>query len=126
MRLKLPLPAMIALWAVLVAAPLAIGLVGFSMIPAGVERIPTHWGFDGQVNGYGPPSMAWIIGAVMAGVQALVALCCIFNDNLYDRGLVHGVSREGAPVLYVVLGVVLVAVTAWCVWLMVSNAVPAT
>ena len=125
MRLKLPLPAMIALWVVLVAAPLAIGLVGFSMIPAGIERIPTHWGFDGQINGYGSPHTVWILGAFMAGGQALVALCCIFNDKLYDMGLVHGVSREGAPVIYVALGVFMVAVTAFCVWLMVSNALPA-
>ena len=28
------------------------------------EKVPTHWGFDGKVDGYGPPATLWVLCAL--------------------------------------------------------------
>ena len=51
----------------------------------------------------------WLIAGGLAFCNIICALSYCANDFLYDHGLVHGVSRQGALKLYVACAIVLTA-----------------
>ena len=112
----------IVFWAVMIAAPLAAAAVALSMLPPGVEQLPMQWGWDGKISRYGSPAELWLLGGIMSGVNVLLFLCFLFNDALYNYGLVHGTSRKGALVVYRVVALVLVATAIGALALIVSMA----
>lgn len=84
-------------WTILVLAPLAIGLGILALLPPGVHQIPIHWDFSGNITDYGSPAALLGLGIVMTGTNALMALCYYRSDQMFDAGLVHGVSKANAP-----------------------------
>lgn len=108
-------------WIAIVIAPFLISFLAITFIPAGAEQIPMQVGWDGEVNRWGSPSEMLIVGAIMSGCNLLLALCYLFNDFLYDHGLVHGVSKKGALAVYDVVGVVITVTTAWVCWFLLSK-----
>lgn len=113
---------MVVFWVVAIAAPFITCGLALATLPAGVTEMPMQVGFDGQINRYGSPSELWPVAALMAGCNLLLALCYVFNDFLYDHGFVHGVSRKGALLTYVICAVALVAIDAFCNFLLVGLA----
>ena len=96
------------LWVALTAAPLvACALLAVTM--SDVAEVPLHWDGLGRVTRWGSAAELigtfWILAGVMSATNFSLALLWRFNDRLYDRGLVHGVSRGGARRLYVALAV---------------------
>ena len=100
----------IMFWAFAIVAPVAISLIAISFFPPDAE-VPLHFNVNWEADGWGP-AWTWVpISLVMAGANALMALSYAFSDALYDRGLVHGVSRKATrPFL---CGIALFLVVAW-------------
>lgn len=107
----------------MVAAPLLVCVIAVSTIPSGIEEIPMHWNAAGEIDRYGSPYEMFIPSGILAAVNLMLALFYLFNDLLYNQGLVHGVSRKGALVLYKVIAVLIVAITVFMVVLMVSTVI---
>lgn len=90
---------MIAFWVlVVVIAPALIALASAQAVPADAGAIPLHWSGDGQPDRYGSVEemrAAWMtFGLAVGGVNLMLAVMYVFSDALYDRGLVHGISRQ--------------------------------
>ncbi len=100
------------LWAVLILAPFAISALGYNQFPHGIAQIPIHWNFAGQVDGYGSPESIFILAFIMAATNILMAVFAIKSDQAYDAGLVHGVSKDFAPVVLLGTGVFIVILHA--------------
>ncbi|MBQ3106848.1 MAG: DUF1648 domain-containing protein [Eggerthellaceae bacterium] len=102
-------PLMIVFWLAAVLVPVAACIVSISVLPDAAQ-IPLHWNAAGEIDRWGDPAehvvVSWFMAAVLGGVNLLLALCYVFNDVLYARGMVHGVSRSGARKVYVVLAAV--------------------
>lgn len=94
-------------WALAVAAPFVVTAVALAMLPSGTTEIPMHISFDGSVD-MGSPSDLWLVAGGLAFCNIVFALSYCANDFLYDHGLVHGVSRQGALKLYVACTIILV------------------
>lgn len=107
-------PLMVAVWIALIAAPFVMSAAAFAQIPAGVEQIPTNFGFDGAPNGYSAPTQLFVLAAIMAGCNVLMALCYAFSDTLYDHGMVHGVSRKTTRPVLLGCAIFLDIITAAC------------
>lgn len=126
--MRIPSIPMIVFWIVMVAAPLLVCAVVVGQVPD-VEQVPLHWNAAGEIDRWGSPDeltgICWFLGAVMAGSNLLMAVLYVFNDALYNSGLVHGVSRSGALKLYAVLAVVLVVTTAAIVVGITANVIAA-
>ena len=101
-------------WAAMVAGPLIAAAVAAGCVPD-VAEVPLHWGFGGEPNRWGTPGelvgIYWFLGGTMAAVNVLMAVSFFFNDKMYAAGLVHGVSKENAPKIYVGCAVLMVAIT---------------
>ena len=105
----------IVFWAAAVAVPLvACALI----VPTLPDAVPLHWGPTG-IDRWGSPSDVWPLGIAMAGLNAILFVFFLFNDWLYDHGLVHGVSREGALTVCRV-GAVIVAALSLVLLMMVA------
>ena len=110
-----------ALWVILAAGPLVAGILTFLMMPAGVQQVPLHWDFQGNVNGYGHPASTVGLGALMTAVNIFLAYCYYHSDAMHDAGVVHGVSKESAP--KVILGcAVLILVVSVVICIAISVA----
>ena len=96
-------------WMLAVAAPFVVTTVALTTLPPGTAEIPMYIGFDGSVD-MGSPSDLWLVAGGLAFCNIAFALSYCANDFLYDHGLVHGVSRQGALKLYVACAIVLTAV----------------
>lgn len=109
-------------WVLVILAPLALTAVALVGLPAGTEQVPMQVGFDGRVNRWGSPSEWWLVGGILAGVNALLALCFRFNDALWSVGLVHGVKNpRSGRIIYMIVALFIVAVTAWIFWFLMSK-----
>lgn len=113
----------IVFWIVVVAAPFVASLLAVSIFPPNAD-VPLHWNTQGEIDGWGS---AWIwlpLSLIMVGTNLFAALCYAFSDVLYDRGLVHGVSRKNTrPFL---CGTALFIVAVWVAILVfwVATALP--
>lgn len=85
-------PKQLLLWLALVALPIATGFVALGQIPDGVDQVPLHWNAVGDIDGWGRPTDMLGLGFIMAATNVLVAFCYFRCDQMYDAGLVHGVS----------------------------------
>lgn len=113
--------SMVLPWALLILAPIFVCAVSGQLIPEGVERIPTHWDFSGNVNGWGSPSDVMGLGYIMAATNVLMAVLYFRIDSLFERGLVSADSPQSARKVLVGTGVFLVVVTAIIQWVIVSS-----
>lgn len=112
----------VVFWALVILAPLALTAVALVGLPAGTEQVPMQVGFDGHVNRWGSPSEWWLVGGILAGVNALLALCFRFNNALWSVGLVHGVKNpRSGRIIYMIVALFIVAVTAWIFWFLMSK-----
>ncbi len=122
--MRIPSIPMIIFWIAAIVAPLAISAVAIGQIP-NVAEIPLHWNAAGNVDRWGTPEEAagtfWFLGGIMSSCNLLMALGYVFNDLLYNRGLVHGVSRTGALKVYVACALFLVVTTASVALLIISK-----
>ena len=60
--------------------PLVAGIILWDQLP---ERIPTHWGIDGQINGWSGKGFAvFFLPALMAGIHLL----CVLASSLDPKG----------------------------------------
>ena len=113
--MRIPSFPMIVFWIIVIVAPLAVSAAVVGQVPNAGE-IPLHWNAAGEIDRWGTPEEAagtfWFLGGIMAAMNLLMALGYVFNDFLYNRGLVHGVSRTGALKVYVVCAVILAVLTA--------------
>ena len=57
-------------------------LAHWSVLP---DRIPSHWGWNGKVNGWMSRDYAWIHPAIMWGLFILISLAECF-PRLYNTG----------------------------------------
>ena len=96
-------------WALTIAAPFSVTATALTLLPPGTTEIPMHIGFDSSVD-MGSPSDLWLVAGGLAFCNIVFALSYGANDFLYDHGLVHGASRQGALKLYVACAIVLVVV----------------
>lgn len=110
-----------AFWAVMVALPLVAVGAGLALLPPGTTEIPMQVGFDGGVNRWGAPAELWLFGGLFALINALDALAYRHIDWLFAHGLVHGVSRKGAPVFLILFTVALNAIALGCVGFLLSK-----
>lgn len=121
--MKLPSPIMIAFWACMIIVPFAITAVALAMLPPDIVEIPMQVGFDGSINRTALPSELWLLSAIMAFCNALMALCYCANDALWRCGLVNGVkNKENALRFYVGLAIFIVVLQAGCTMLLISLA----
>jgi uncharacterized membrane protein len=72
-----------------------VGLVVSAIIwPTLPERVPTHWNFQGQVDGWGPRwQAAWLLPAVALGVVGLLSALPLlgpFRRNLESFRITYG------------------------------------
>lgn len=112
----------VVFWAIMVVAPLGLTAVTLAGLPVGTEQVPMQVGFDGQVNRWGAPNELWLFAGIMAGCNALLALCYRFNDALFAMGLVHGVKNpRNAKIGYGCVALFIVVVTAWPLWFLSSK-----
>lgn len=113
--MRLPSPIMIVFWACMIVIPFVITAVALAMLPPDIVEIPMQVGFDGKVNRTAPPSELWLLSAIMAFCNALMALCYCANDYLFALGLVNGVKKKSSALkVYVICAVFLVIVQAFC------------
>lgn len=101
-------------WAAIVAAPFAIAAGVIALLPPGIEQVPLHFDLEGNANRYGSPLELYVIAAIMGGANLLMFAMYLFSDALYDRGLVHGVSRRTTRPLLLGTGVFLDLVFVFC------------
>ena len=67
----------IILTTILTLLPMLVGLLLWNRLP---EQVPSHWGFDGQVDGWSSRAQAvFFLPCLLAAVQ-LVLLFCTFAD----------------------------------------------
>ena len=99
------------IWVVLIALPLVAGIFALGALPPGVHQIPSHWDFSGNITGYMDPAGMLGFGAIMAATNGLMAFFYFCSDQMYDMGLVHGVSKANAPKVLLGTGVFLVLLT---------------
>lgn len=59
----------VILWA-LALVPLAAAALAYPRLP---ETIPTHWGFDGAADGFGPRASIFLTAALSVGLQLMMA-----------------------------------------------------
>lgn len=123
--MRVPRAAVVLFWIAVTVLPTVACLAGASAFPPGVDSLPVHWNGAWEIDRYGSPWSMVPLGITMSLVNGLMALAFAFNDALYDRGLVHGVSRRGALVVYCVLACFVVAVTAAIVAVWASMALAA-
>lgn len=89
-----------------------LGLGILALLPPGVHQIPIHWDFSGNITDYGSPAALLGLGIVMTGTNALMALCYYRSDQMFDAGLVHGVSKANAPKVLLGTAVFIAVLTA--------------
>ncbi|MGI6106252.1 MAG: DUF1648 domain-containing protein [Raoultibacter sp.] len=118
--MKLPSPPLILFWLFAIAAPFAVTAIVLYQLPPEVTEIPMQIGFDGEINRTGPPGELWILAIILSLCNFMMALAYCANDFLYASGLVHGVSKNGALKVYVVVAMFLVAVHIGCTLSLIS------
>lgn len=101
----------VAFWAAMIALPTLASLVAISCFPQD-SVIPLHWNAQGGVDRWGSPWVMLPSSLIMAGSNALIAAFFKYSDKLYDHGLTHGVSREGARPLLCVTAIAMAAIWA--------------
>ena len=74
------------LWAFSVV-PAIILIIVYQKLP---ERVPTHFGFDGVVDAYGPRSTLWLL----AGLGPLIALMLQFLPRIDPKGQNYRVFQK--------------------------------
>lgn len=99
-------------WLIIVVFPLVMAVFAYSSFPAGVQLVPPHWDFSGNVTGYASPSFVFVLGAIMAANNGLLAFCYFKSDRLYELGLVNGTDAPGARKVLLVTGIIIIVVTA--------------
>lgn len=57
-------PRQLFLWFALAVLPVVTGFVAMGLIPEGVQRVPLHWDFSGNINGWGEPSELLTLGSL--------------------------------------------------------------
>lgn len=95
-----------AMW-LLALLPFVLLALAWSYLP---ERVPTHWGLDGQVDAYSSPAKLWWLCAI----GPLTALLFQFLPRLDPKRANYGKFQgkyEGAALLVQLLMVVMMAVT---------------
>ena len=69
--------------AVLVAAAFAATAWFYPTLPA---RVPMHWDFRGEVDGWGSRASAWLMPCVMLGMLGLFAMLPALSPRPFDVG----------------------------------------
>lgn len=77
-------------------------------MPSGID-IPLHWNAQHKVDRYGSPWEMFPWSFLASGSNMLIALCYAFINKLFDRGLVHGVSRKTARPFLCSVAIVILA-----------------
>lgn len=80
-------------WVLIIAAPIASSLIVIAQFPTDTQ-IPMHWNAQHHVDRYGSPWEMFPSSLLMAVCEALLAITYVFSNKLFDKGLVHGVSRK--------------------------------
>jgi uncharacterized membrane protein len=99
---------LVALGAALVTISVFMTASNYSSLP---DRIPTHFGFSPEPNGYGPKPMAWMLPLVQLAVFATEGLAYVQR-----RPAVH----EAAGMLFIADAVALTLLAAQ--WLIIETA----
>lgn len=121
--MRLPSPIMIVFWVCMIIIPFVITAVALAMLPPDIVEIPMQVGFDGSINRTAPPSELWLLSAIMAFCNGLMALCYCANDVLWRCGLVNGAkNKESALKFYVGLAIFIVVLQAGCTMFLISLA----
>jgi hypothetical protein len=90
------------------------------------DRIPTHFGADGQPNGWGPPSLLWLLpviaGALYLFITALALLPVRFNLPIQvtdlNRSRIEALTRQ----MIAFLKVYLACLFTWLQWFIIHAA----
>ena len=90
------------LWAFSVV-PAIILIIVYQKLP---ERVPTHFGFDGVVDAYGPRSTLWLL----AGLGPLIALMLQFLPRIDPKGQNYRVFQKYYDLFAIFMEVFLLAV----------------
>ena len=63
---------------ILTLLPVLVGLLLWNRLP---EKMPTHWGLSGQVDGFSPKAQAIFLMPCIMAVGQIVMAFCIFADS---------------------------------------------
>lgn len=100
-----------AFWVAAVAAPLVVSAAIAGQVPDAAQ-VPLHWNASGEVDRWGNSSefalSLLFTGATLSALNLALLICFVFSGRLYDSGLVHGVSRDGARKVFAVIAVIIV------------------
>jgi uncharacterized membrane protein len=90
------------------------------------DRIPTHFDFAGQPNGWGSPAMLWLFPAVAVGIYLLITLVARFPETFNYPVQVTAENRPRLEALNLSLIAWLKAeilcLFAWIQWMIVVAA----
>lgn len=84
-------------------------LVTYNKLP---DRIPTHWGIDGKVDGYGSKNTIWLFFGIMIGINLLMILISKIDpkaDNYKRFAKSFDIFRATMTIFFaVILGITLI------------------
>ena len=84
-------------------------VVTYNKLP---DRIPTHWGIDGKVDGYGSKNTIWLFFGIMVGINFLMILISKIDpkaDNYKRFGRAFDIFRAAMTIFFaIILGVTLI------------------
>ena len=83
----------ILFWVLMITVPIASSLIAIAQFPTDAQ-IPLHWNALHQVDRYGSPWEMFPGSLVGAVCNLFLAITYIFSNRLFDKGLVHGISRK--------------------------------
>jgi hypothetical protein len=91
-----------------------------------LDRIPTHFGADGQPNGWGPPSSLWLLpivaGSLYLFITVLALLPARFNIPIQvtdlNRPRIEALTRQ----MVAFLKVYLTCLFTWIQWCIIDGA----
>jgi uncharacterized membrane protein len=70
------------IWAI-IAIQVVVAIYGFAVLP---DRVPIHWGFNGQADGYGPKWIGTFLYPLMsAGIYVLIRVLLAASPRLGGR-----------------------------------------
>jgi uncharacterized membrane protein len=103
--------AIVAMW-VLALVPAVLVALAWPYLP---EQVPTHWGLDGQVNGYSAPAMLWVMAAVSPAVALLLQVLPRLDPRRENYGRFQG-SYDFFGVVFALFYALIMGLTLWAVF----------